>query len=164
MNAGRLELVLWALALPLAGMAGSRARLEGISAPAAPAWVTAPPMVRRAPAKSLVAGSAIIVERDVFRLDRRPSPILYSPAAADAPPRAPRPPRPALVVTGIVGGPPWEALLEGIPGQAGAAVVRPGDVFGDSTARLTITRVGRDTVIVAGMDTAWALTVRRAWE
>jgi hypothetical protein len=164
MNARRVELVLWALALPLAGTAGGRARFERVDAHAAPAWTTAPPVVRRAPADSLAAGSSIIVERDLFRLDRRPSPVAYTPAAADAPPRPPHPPKPALVITGIVGGPPWEALLEGIPGRAEAAVVRRGDVFGDSTARLTIKRVGRDTVIVVGMDTTWALTVRRAWE
>jgi hypothetical protein len=163
MNARRVELVLWALALPLAGTAGGRARFERADADVAPAWTTAPPVVRRAPADSLAAGSSIIVERDLFRLDRRPSAIPYAPGVADAPPR-PRPPKPALVVTGIVGGPPWEALLEGIPGRAEAAVVRRGDVFGDSTARLTIKRVGRDTVIVVGMDTTWALTVRRAWE
>jgi len=56
-------------------------------------------------------------------------------------------------------GPPWQAVLEGIPGKQGSVVVRVGDVFGE----LRIRSIRRDTVVVQGADTTWKLTVRRTW-
>jgi hypothetical protein len=114
--------------------------------------------------ESLVAAADRVVERDPFRLERRPSAVAYAPVIDGALPQAPTPPKPTLVVTGIVGGPPWEALVDGIPGRQGSVLVRRGDVFGDSTVRLSVKRIGADTVVVVGMDTTWKLTVRRAWE
>jgi hypothetical protein len=161
----RVELMLWGVALPLALMAGIRARSGGFRGDASPAAPTTIPAVRRIGAESLAAASARIVERDPFRLDRRPSSVPYAPMMLEgaAPPVA-RPPKPALVVTGIVGGPPWEALVDGIPGRPASVVVRRGDAFGDSTSRLIVKRIGPDTVVIAGMDTTWTLTVRKAWQ
>jgi hypothetical protein len=161
---GRVELTLWALALALAVMAGARARLERVGASDLPPWTPAPLVVRRTSVASLSAMSQHIVARDPFRLDRRPSSIAYTPIVDGASPQPPRPPKPPLAVTGIVGGPPWEALMEGIPGREGGVLVRRGDRFGDSTARLTVRRIAKDTVIVVGVDTTWTLTVRRAWQ
>ena len=165
MRPRHLELLLWALALSLALMAGIRVRPGGFRGNAVAAAATAPAPVGRVAAESLTAASTVIVERDLFRLDRRPSSVPYAPTAVDGPPsQVARPPRPTLVVTGIVGGPPWEALVDGIPGRPASVVVRRGDVFGDSTGRLVVRRVGPDTVIIAGMDTTWTLTVRKAWQ
>ena len=58
-------------------------------------------------------------------------------------------------------GPPWQALLEGVPGREGTAVVvRRGDVLGD----LRIRDVTGTTVTVVGPDTTWRLTVRKGWQ
>ena len=164
MSAYRLELILWAVAVPLALMAGVRVRPGGFRSTAVPAAASAAAPIRRVAAQALTAASTLIVERDPFRLERRPSSVPYAPMLEGAPPPVARPPKPVLVVTGLVGGPPWEALVEGIPGRVGSVVVRRGDVFGDSAARLTIKRVERDTVTVVGMDTTWALTVRKVWQ
>ena len=165
MSTRRLDFILWALALPLGVMAGIRAKAESFGSNASTAVATAPAPARRVPAESLARAAAVIVERDPFRLDRRPSSVPYAPVMSEAAlPQVARPPKPVLVVTGIVGGPPWEALLEGIPGHSASVVARRGDVLGDSIRRLIVKRVGRDTVVVAGMDTTWTLTVRRAWE
>jgi hypothetical protein len=163
-TSGRVEVLLWALALGLALMAGVRASPERLAGNALPQALDTPPSVRRVAAESLATASALIVERDPFRLERRPSSVPYAPVLEGAAPQVARPPKPALVVTGIVGGPPWEALVEGIPGRPASVVVRRGDAFGDSVARLTVRRVGPDTVVIAGMDTTWTLTVRKAWE
>ena len=164
MSAHRLELILWAVALPLALMAGVRARPGGVRRTAVPATASVAAPIPRVAAEALTAASALIVERDPFRLDRRPSSVPYAPTLEGAPPPVAPAPRPVLVVTGIVGGPPWEALVDGIPGRPASVVVRRGDAFGDSTGRLVVRRVGPDTVVIAGMDTTWTLTVRRAWE
>jgi hypothetical protein len=116
-------------------------------------------------AESLTIASAILVERDPFRLDRRPSSVPYAPMLMDgALPPVVRPPKPTLVVTGIVGGPPWEALVDGIPGRAATVLVRRGDTFGDSASRMIVKRIAADTVVITGMDTTWRLTVRKAWQ
>lgn len=103
-----------------------------------------------------------VTEGDPFRADRRPAPLPFSrvPDGLPAPPPPPpAPPKPALVLRGTVGGPTWEALLEGIPGREGSVLVRQGDTL----AGFTLRRVSGDTVVVRGMDTTWTLTVKRAW-
>jgi hypothetical protein len=107
-----------------------------------------------------------LVDTDPFRLDRRPAAVAYDPALAGkdgAPVAIVRPPRPALVLKGVVGAghpPVWVALLDGVPGHAVTAVVRAGDTLGG----LTVRHIGRDTVVVSATDTTWRLTVRQAWQ
>jgi hypothetical protein len=102
-----------------------------------------------------------LIEADPFRLDRRPAPVRYRPelegAGAPAPP--PSPPKPVLVLRGIVGGPPWDAMIDGIPGRQGAVLVHRGDTLGG----LTVSVIQRDTVIIHGADTTWRLSIRRSW-
>jgi hypothetical protein len=66
-------------------------------------------------------------------------------------------PKPRLVLRGVLGGPPWEAVLEGIPGREGSVVVRTGEVIGG----LTIRAIRNNAVFVQGMDTTWTLTMGR---
>jgi hypothetical protein len=102
------------------------------------------------------------VAADPFRLERHPSPIAYRPeleGVAPLPP-SPKPPKPPLVLAGILGGPPWEALIEGIPDHAGAVLVRQGDAFGD----LKVRSVRRDSVIIQSADTTWRLGIKRTWQ
>lgn len=155
------EVSLWVSALSLAVLAGIRARS------AAASWLdgdsfsvpTAPLVVPREQPQALLAAGEIVVARDPFRLERRPSAVAYAPSLEGAPP-PPRPPRPALAITGIVGGPPWEAFLDGVPGRQGSVLVR----LGDTLSGLRIRSVTRDSVRITGMDTTWVLAVRRAWQ
>ena len=69
----------------------------------------------------------------------------------------PAPPfRPVLSLKGIVGGPPWQAIIDGIPGQPPGTVVRSGSSFD----RLQVRDVMRDTVIVQLPDTVLVLTLK----
>ncbi len=109
-----------------------------------------------------------IQSRDPFRLARTPAAAPFD-ARADlallsrtADPRIgsapPSPVRPQFVLHAIMGGPPWQAVLEGLPGTSGNIVVRQGDVF----ARFTVRSIGRDTVVVQASDTTYRLTLGRS--
>lgn len=157
MNVSRLvETGLWgaAVALLVTAAAGARAPRTGVSA--------VPRGASRAAETADVNGDAAasqLVAEDPFRAARHPSPIAYRPDIEGAPPPPPRASRPALGVSGIVGGPPWSAVLEGVPGREGGALVQAGDTLGGLKVRM----VRRDTVVITGMDTTWRLIVRRAW-
>ena len=112
----------------------------------------------RAPLDSLTQS---IIGRDPFRIARRPASVAYAPEHASQP-ASPVPSNPVLVVTGIVWGRRGDpsAVLEGLPGVAGARVVRQGDHIGP----LRVRRIERDRVVIAGLDTMWTLTVRQPWQ
>ena len=166
MTRRRVELALWIAALGLAVLAGVRTRPVAMAIARTPAralpWETygAPLSVHAVNSAIVVAASESLVARDPFRLERRPSGVPYSAATEAAPPPAPRPPRPTLAVAGIVGGPPWEAIITGIPGRSEAALVRRGDTLGGFHVR----SITRDTVRISGMDTMWVMTIREAWQ
>lgn len=100
--------------------------------------------------------SNVIVARDAFRIGRRPASVAYDPITTGQP-IAPPPPKPVLVLDGIVAGAEPSAVVEGLPGVDGPRVVRVGDVF----VGLTIKRIDGTDVRIVGMDTVWVLTVRR---
>lgn len=99
-----------------------------------------------------------IIEHDPFRLARRPADMPFGSSSEKSLPSAPPVQRPALVLAGIVGGPPWEALLEGIPGREGSVVARTGE----EVAGFLLVRVDRRGVTLRGHDTTVVLAVRRA--
>jgi len=103
-----------------------------------------------------------VVAVNPFRLDRSPAPLRFRPGASIAAPGlVPSPSmvtRPVLLLRAIAG-PPWEAVVEGIPGRNEPVVLREGDRMGD----LLIRAIGRDTVVVSGMDTTWYLTLSQSW-
>jgi hypothetical protein len=156
-----IERALWGMtaAAAIAAALGVRAA-PATAIPAARPMPAAPAAPRRLDPDSIARAVAYTVANDPFRLSRQPATVAYSPALEGlAPPSAPRPPRPNLVLRGIVGGPPWSAILDGIPGRDGSIVLRTGD----SVATLVVRAVGRDTVIIKGADTTWRLTVKRSW-
>ncbi len=75
-------------------------------------------------------------------------------------PPPPRPPKPKLALVGIVGGPPWVALLDGVPGQNGSALLHAGDTL----AGLRVRTLGPNGVTITGLDTTWKLTLERPWQ
>lgn len=168
MSRRHAEVLLWALAALVlllgwhrwrsAEPEGGPARtLAALAAPAEPA------LVRR---ERLSEAARTVAEGNPFRLDRAPAPSGFPRPGeegmyADAPPpyEPPPPPRPQLSVSGIAG-PPWRAVLEGVPEREGGVVVQRGDVLGE----LRIRDVTATTVVVAAPDTTWRLTVRRQWQ
>jgi len=157
----RLELILWAVALASAALAarewrGSQERAADASG--APRVVTAHATGRAA--TSGADGIDAVVAVDPFRPQRHPSPVSFRPDSDAVAQRPPASPNPTLVLAGIVGGPPWEALLEGLPGRDGAVLVRRGDTFG----ALRIGGISRDTAFVFGADTVWRLGLKRTWQ
>jgi len=85
--------------------------------------------------------------------------VAYDPGrlvVAEAPPA----PKPTLALVGIVGGAAGSAVIEGLPGVDGWRVVYGGDVV----AGLRVRAIGRDSVVIVGMDTVWVLRVREPWK
>lgn len=117
---------------------------------------------RAAPAALPDSAIHLAIATAPFRLRRVPSATRYDPVKAAAPPSpaAPRPPKPALILSGIVWGSTPAAAIEGIPGVDGSRLLSKGDTI----AGLRIRRIGRSEVVVAGFDTTWVLTVREVWQ
>ena len=89
-----------------------------------------------------------------FRPDGRPSRVAYDPARTVVPDYAP--PKPVLVVSGLVDGAVPLVVLEGVPGRDGPVLLG----VGDTLAGLKIRRIKGGSVTITGMDTTWVLTVR----
>lgn len=158
------ELLLWALALLAAAGGWRRWRAAAVRPSAAAAALIPPsaPAGAPLPADTLAAATRLVAAYDPFRLDRVPAPIAAVPSAVPgAPPPPPPPPklRPPLAVSGIVG-PPWQAILEGVPDHPGSTVVKRGDVLG----QLRVRSIDRTLVVVQGPDTTWRLTTRKPWQ
>lgn len=126
------------------------------------------PVVQPIPTLGQVADTAItlaatyLASHDGFRIDRRgPAGTTLTQRAPDAPLPPPAPPKPTLVLRGIVGtAPRWQAVLDGIPEQQGSVLLAAGDTI----RGFKVTRIGGDTVVVRGADSTWKLTVRRQWQ
>lgn len=111
-------------------------------------------------ADALEQAAQAVIDANPFRLSHAPADVPYvRPTATQAPivTSAPRI-RPTFVVKGIVGGPPFQAVMDGIPGAPAGSVVRAGNTFD----LLVIRAVTRDSVIIQGPDTTWRLTLKRA--
>lgn len=116
--------------------------------------IDAVPLDRIANARDEVVGS------DPFRLSRRPSSIAFE--AGTSSNETFEPQRSAgleLILAGVLGGPPWQAVLKGVPGRPGSVVVREGESIDD----LLIASVTKDSVVVSGADTSWVLKVDGTW-
>lgn len=135
--------------------------VRAVSELAAPALVATPAPIQPPSRDSLRAAARRVAATDPFRLARTPPTVVYAPTLENAPAAPPpsKPPRPPLAVAGIIGGPPWAALLDGVPGRSGSVVVHAGDTLGGLRVR-TVRRTG---VIVSAPDTTWQLTLKRPW-
>ena len=113
---------------------------------------------RATPASPRPLDSLMTVARRTapFRPDGRPSRVAYDPSRSAATPEY-APPKPALVLTGVVGGEKPLAIVEGIPGRDGPALLG----VGDTLTGLKVRRIKERIVTISGMDTTWVLTVRR---
>lgn len=158
----RVELLLWASTVIFTAVSVVQWQEEFVAHQASqtPAHV-APGDVSYWSADSLSQLAQGVYGANPFRLERRPSAVRFDPAAGSFPVTItpPRPAPPVLRLSGILGGPPWQAVIEGIPGKGGSTLAVSDETFGD----LRIVRVTRDSVIIAGPDTTWKLSVRKSW-
>ena len=75
----------------------------------------------------------------------------------------PVPPKPPIALSGIIG-PPWVAVLEGVPGHDASWLAKVGDTVSRAPFAITgLRRITRDAVMLGTADTMWNLTVRPAW-
>lgn len=160
----RLELALWGLALVAAtlGFQGWTRALPSHATTAAESRA-APPGPQPFAGEALAAAAVVTAEKNPFRLDRRPPDLTYQPESEGVPmPLSEQPPpfRPPLALAGVLGGPPWEAVIEGVPGREAGVLVRRGDELGE----LRVTTVGPERVVIRGADTTWVLTLKRPWQ
>jgi hypothetical protein len=107
----------------------------------------------------LAASEELTVTNDPFRLANAPAAVRFNPTNENGGPGpvvAP-PLRPNMTLKEFVGRPPWQAIVDGIPGQPQGTLVRAGTAFDKLVAR-TVTR---DSVVIQGPDTTWVLSFRR---
>jgi hypothetical protein len=108
---------------------------------------------------SLRAEAGFVIGNNPFRLDRSaPTAESMGLTAGEGIEVHAAPAGPALTLAGIIG-PPWRALLEGLPGVQGQILVAAGDRIGE----LSIRSVGHTQVVVAERDTTWILTMDSRW-
>jgi hypothetical protein len=107
-----------------------------------------------ADADSLDDAVATIVANNPFRLSNKPANARFLSTMPGVAPSAPM--RPQFMLRAIIGGPPWSAIVEGIPGQTGGTVVTAGLAFDN----VRIRAITRDTVVVQAPDTTWKLTLK----
>jgi len=123
------------------------------------ATVSAAPTTEAATSAALLSEAALAaMEQNPFRLSRAPSDVAFVPRRiAMATPSGPPAFRGLLVLKGIVGGPPWHAVIDGLPGQPPGTMVSAGSTF----EKLVIRTISRDTVVVQAPDTVWRLTLMK---
>lgn len=157
--------ILWGAAWAAAALASVVAWSDAI--PAGPRPAPAPRTASDAPAPvdtaRLATAARVIRDRNPFRLERQPTDTAFDPWAPVEPvgtvAAPPAPPRPHLTLVGILGGPPWHALLRGIPGREAGVILR----LGEEAGGIRLEKLHADTARLAGLDTTWVLTLRQAW-
>lgn len=156
----RLEGVLWPMTAACAIVAGRS--LHQARHPQAANSDFAQPLPRLAlPIRdSISAWSRLTMETNPFRFTRAPASVAFGEASPTSPAPTEARPRPALALLGTIGGPPWQAVVAGLPGRSGTVVVRPGQQVDSFLVRA----VNRERVVIAGPDTTWILTVRQPWK
>ena len=119
-----------------------------------PSISSAPRLPRPIDTTGLSASAGILRVVDPFRVDRKPTRNRFTPweptLVAVPPPGPPRAPRPMLTLVGLIGGPPWSAVVEGVPSQPGGVVLSQTD----SGGLIKLLRVRGDTAFLSGLDTA----------
>jgi hypothetical protein len=164
MNVLWIERALWVGAVAAAGGAVVSVRASTVRTLAAsrPAML---PAVATAPARpntdSLESAVEDIADNNLFRPERTSAEEpAQAPVAMQMGMPMPSPStKPRLVLRGMIGGPAWEAIIEGIPGRDGSVVLRTGQSVGGITLR----SVRKDTAYARGFDTSWALPLARSW-
>lgn len=149
------EMLALGAAILSAAVAAARLAPGDERRPVATPAAVAPSVAPSVDDDSLGAAADNTVTNDPFRLVNRPASVRYDGRLAAGGAMAAPAPRPQLALRAIVGGPPWQAVVDGLPGQQPGTIVRSGDSYD----RLTVRAVGRDTVVIQASDTTWKLTL-----
>jgi len=154
-----LERAGWAASCMLAALAVHAWRTEDPGyAPQSSREQGALAMTKGATSRELSEAANEVIVNNPFRISRRPSGVPFGSETRQPEQQQPAStPRPNLVLVGIVGGPPWIALVQGVPGREGLVVFRQGD----TVAGLSISEVTRQGAVVIGADTLWRLALKR---
>lgn len=75
------------------------------------------------------------------------------PAVVVAPPTPAAGSAPSIVVKAIVGGPPWQAVIQGLPGTTEERVVRAGD----RVSEISILTIASESVVLRWNDSTWTV-------
>ena len=155
----RIEIALGLTALALSVLAAHRWR-AGVYVPPTATHVSS--STRKAmmslDAEALQDAALAATARNPFRLSRSKADVPYvRRGQAVAPPPPVQVVHPTLTLKGIVGGPPWQAVIDGLPGQPSGTVVSAGSVFD----KLVVRVVSRDSVVIQAPDTIWRLTLSK---
>ena len=117
----------------------------------AAAW----PAPTRVPDDSIFDAGDAVVWDNLFRLSRQSASV--ETAESDRP----APPVPARVQPPVrlraTAGPPWSAVIDGLPGAQAGLVVGTGDVVGP----YTVVHIGVDRVMIRDRDTTWTFAFSR---
>lgn len=155
-----LETTAWLVVLSLAACAAAAVLAPSSRRSRAGVVIEGVSLAGRYDADSVRRAADLVAAGDPFRLSRRPPTVPFgtvAPIATTAPP----PGRPQLVLRGIVGtGARWSAIVLGIPGHDGGALLIAGDTIGG----LRVQHVTARTVTVVGADTAWTLSLKAPWQ
>jgi hypothetical protein len=113
-------------------------------------------------ARQLAQRTTLLRNRNPFRLERMPTTRRFGmpeppPGGAIAQPAVPA--VPVLTLAGILGGPPWSAIIEGIPGRETGVMLREGE----SAHGIRLEWIRRDSARISAADTAWVVTLKRPW-
>lgn len=153
--------VTWLLAVgSLASFAAAVVRWRAAASPGIPARAIA--LARPSPHpqptdSALEEAEDVTSTNDPFRLSNEPASVRFDPASEGPSAVAAAPAvRPTLVLKAIIGGPPWQAVIDGFPGQPTGTIAGPGARFD----KLLVRSVSRDSVVVQGPDTAWVLSFK----
>lgn len=104
----------------------------------------------------LDSAAAYIVANDPFRLERKPSLVAFSVTQTGVlPPPMVQQPAVQIALRGTIGGPPWHAIISGIPGHDGTIVVASGDTIGG----VAIKDVSQSGVTVRVRDSSWTVNL-----
>jgi hypothetical protein len=160
MRPRRIEQMLW-LATSIAATGGPLAmRAQWAPRPSSSVAAAIRPRTQNqeSPPRQKTIPLSDVSAADLFRRGRSAPDMTMKPGTTLTPQsKPPGPPRPRLLLRGIVGGPPWDAIVEGFPNHEGSYVVRAGD----SLAGLKVRSVRGDAVMIRGMDTTWILKLAR---
>lgn len=100
----------------------------------------------------------VVAAGDPFRVARRAAAVAFDPRREmQVVEEAEAPPRPVLVLRGIILSDSAHALIEGFPGIEGGRLVH----VGETVAGVRVRSVSAMAVRLTGLDTAWVLTLGR---
>lgn len=140
-------------AIPAIGYVSARDLAPAAAGEGARQTITAIP----SPSPAIDSLLEATIEDNPFRLDRSPADVSAGDADRAASPPPPKPPRPQPpVLTALLGGDQWRAILENVPGNERAMIVGAGMQAGP----FKVLSVGPRGVHLSSGDTSWQIRLK----